>query len=174
MEKISREYRVSLGDFRMASYYALAVRNKVAFRIAIGALCFGLCYLAAAAFGILLLHPVILFVAAAYLVWVLIMLAQEELHIRSYVRSKDCLIGLQSQFFMEGNRIRIRIPKKNITADLTVNRLVCAIELSRIFLLYSTPENVYLVPKRVLSEAELRSIRSTLRKQLPGRFTSRY
>ena len=116
----------------------------------------------------------ILFVAAAYLVWVLIMLAQEELRIRSYVRSKDCLIGLQSQFFMEGNRIRIRIPKKNITADLTVNRLVCAIELSRIFLLYSTPENVYLVPKRVLTEAELRTIRSTLRKQLPGRFTSRY
>ena len=174
MEKISKEFRITLGDFRQASYYALAVRNRVAFRIAAGALCFGVCYLVISAIGITVLHPVILFVAAAYLVWVLIMLAQEELHIRSYVRSKDCLIGLQSQFFMEGNRIRIRIPKKNITADLTVNRLVCAIELSRIFLLYSTPENVYLVPKRVLSEAELRSIRSTLRKQLPGRSTSRY
>ncbi len=174
MEKISKEFRITLGDFRQASYYALAVRNRVAFRIAAGALCFGVCYLVISAIGITVLHPVILFVAAAYLVWVLIMLAQEELHIRSYVRSKDCLIGLQSQFFMEGNRIRIRIPEKNITADLTVNRLVCAIELSRIFLLYSTPENVYLVPKRVLSEAELRSIRSTLRKQLPGRFTSRY
>ena len=174
MEKISKEFRITLGDFRQASYYALAVRNRVAFRIAAGALCFGVCYLVISAIGITVLHPVILFVAAAYLVWVLIMLAQEELHIRSYVRSKDCLIGLQSQFFMEGNRIRIRSPKKNITADLTVNRLVCAIELSRIFLLYSTPEDVYLVPKRVLSEAELRSIRSTLRKQLPGRFTSRY
>ena len=174
MEKISKEFRITLGDFRQASYYALAVRNRVAFRIAAGALCFGVCYLVISAIGITVLHPVILFVAAAYLIWVLIMLAQEELRIRSYVRSKDCLIGLQSQFFMEGNRIRIRIPKKNITADLTVNRLVCAIELSRIFLLYSTPENVYLVPKRVLSEAELRSIRSTLRKQLPGRFTTRF
>ena len=174
MEKISKEYRVTLGDYRLASYYALAVRNRVAFRIALGALCFGLCYLAAAAFGVLLLHPVILFVAAAYLVWVLIMLGQEEVRIRSYVRSKDCLIGYQSQFTREGNRIRIRIPEKNITADLTVNRLVCAIELSRIFLLYSTPENVYLVPRRVFTEAELRSVRGTLRKQLPGRFTTRF
>ena len=174
MEKSSKEYRVTLGDYRLASYYALAVRNRVAFRIAIGALCFGVCYLAATAFGFLILHPVILFVAAAYLVWVLIMMAQEELVIRNYVRSKNCLIGLQSQFTMEGNRIRIRIPEKNITADMTVNRLVLAIELSKIFLLYSTAENVYLVPKRVFTEAELRTIRSTLRKQLPGRFTSRY
>ena len=44
MEKISKEYRVTLGDYRLAAYYALAVRNRVAFRIALGALCFGLCY----------------------------------------------------------------------------------------------------------------------------------
>ena len=75
---------------------------------------------------------------------------------------------------MEGNRIRIRSPEKNITADLTANRLVCAIELSALFLLYTTAENVYLVPRRVFTEAELRTIRSTLRKQLPGRFTTRF
>ena len=45
MEKISKEFRITLGDFRQASYYALAVRNRVAFRIAAGALCFGVCYL---------------------------------------------------------------------------------------------------------------------------------
>ena len=174
MEKISKEFRITLGDFRQASYYALAIRNRVAFRIAAGALCFGICYLAVSAIGITVLHPVILFVAAAYLVWVLIMLGQEEVRIRSYVRSKDCLIGYQSQFTMEGNRIRIRIPEKNITADLTVNRLVYAIELSALFLLYTTAENVYLVPRRVFTEAELRTIRGTLRKQLPGRFTTRY
>ncbi|MBQ7534228.1 MAG: YcxB family protein, partial [Stomatobaculum sp.] len=126
------------------------------------------------AIGIIVLHPIILFVAAAYLIWVLIILGQEEIRIRSYVRSKDCLIGLKNTFFMEGNRIRIQIPDKNITANLTVNRLAVAFEISALFLLYTTAQQVYLVPKRAFTEDQLRKIRSTLAKQIPGRFSTRF
>ena len=52
--------------------------------------------------------------------------------------------------------------------------LAVAFEISALFLLYTTAQQVYLVPKRAFTEDQLRKIRSTLAKQIPGRFSTRF
>ena len=174
MNRIKAEYTVTLGDFRRATYYALAIRSRTAFLIAAAFLLAGLCLLGATAAGLASTSPLFLFITAASFVWFLMTFARAEGSIRTYLRSDGCLIGRKTLFTMEGNRIGIEIPEKRISAKLQANRLGVAFEISTVFLLYTNASQVYIVPRRAFTEEELRQIRKMLKEQLPGRFSSRF
>lgn len=174
MNRIKAEYNITLGDFRRATYYALAIRSRTAFLIAAAFLMAGLCLLGAAAAGLASPSPVFLFITAAGVVWFLMTFAGTEQNIRAYLRSDGCLIGLKTLFTMDENRIGIEIPEKHIHTRLQANRLGVAFEISTLFLLYTDAAQVYIVPRRAFTEEELRQIRKTLKEQLPGRFSTRF
>ena len=86
MDAITLNFKVSVSDFREASYYGLFMRRRNAFRVAATVL------LASFVYGVLCYHkvlpmePLLPLLAGAYLIWFLFILAHVERQILSYTR----------------------------------------------------------------------------------------
>jgi len=175
MDKISVEYAITVSDFRRATYYALVQRNRTAIRIMVVVLAVALLYVL---LGTLLhldgFNPLVLFLALAYLVWGILLFAGAEKTIRAYLLTPESLVGCTFRMELESNRVRVEVPERKIQASVPVNQFACVIELSGMFLLYQTAQDVYILPNRVLTEEQRLSLRKNFRQKLTDRFSSRF
>ena len=87
MKRIEAAFTLSLGEFRMASYYGLFLRHRRALQILFGVLLFALVNYVGAVLGLGEPNPLVFLLAGAYLVWGLLLFAGTELNIRRYLRS---------------------------------------------------------------------------------------
>lgn len=69
-----------------------------------------LIYAIAAAYGLGTANPLVFFLAAAYLVWGLVMFAGTESSIRAYLKSPDCLLGCDFRVTLDDTRMRVEVP----------------------------------------------------------------
>ena len=92
---VELKFRVSLSDFREASYFGTFMRKRNAFRVAVGVLLFTVVYLILWKCGVVHMIPALLFFSCAYLVWVLCTLAGIEWQISRYVKQPGNLIGTE-------------------------------------------------------------------------------
>ena len=174
MEKISARYELTVGEYRMACYYGLFLRHRRALRILFAVLFAALLYAVAAAAGMGQANPLVFFIAGAYLVWALLLFAGEEKNIRRYIRRPDSLLGCAFHLFVESHRLRVEIPERKVRENHNLHNLSCCFELSALFLFYTTPQNVYLLPKRALKAEEVEALRGELASCLGDRFSSRF
>lgn len=174
MKKIAAAFRLSLGEFRMASYYGLFLRHRRALAIMFAVLLAAITYGIAAYAGLGRANPLVFLLAGAYLVWGLLLFAGTEREIRRYLRRPDSLIGCAYQVYVENNRLRIEIPERKIRESCNLHSLAFGFELSALFLFYITPQNVYLLPKRALTAEETETLRAELSACLKERFSSRF
>ena len=174
MKKIAAAFQLTVGEFRMASYYGLFLRHRRALRIMFAVLLAGVVYAVGAWAGLGKANPLVFFLAAAYLVWGLLLFAGAEKDIRRYLRRPDSLIGCDYRVFVEDHRLRVEIPERKIRENCNLHSLVCCFELSALFLFYTTPQNVYLLPKRALTAEETEALRTELAACLKERFSSRF
>ena len=114
MEKIKAEYQITVRDFREATYYGLFLRHRKALRIMCVVVIVGVLYGIAGALGVGTINPLVLFLAAAYLIWGLILFAGAEKGIRAYLRTEDSLIGCTYRMELETHRIRLEVPERDI------------------------------------------------------------
>ena len=154
MDKICVEYQVTVSDFRRATYFVL--------------------YAIAGAAGVGTVNPLVLFLAAAYLVWGLMLFAGVEKGIRAYLRTKDSFIGCTYRMELESHRIRLNIPDRKIEFATPVNKLACVFEISSLFLIYTTLQDVYILPVRALTAEQRTALRANFRNKLGNNFGSRF
>ena len=154
MKRIEAEFSLSLGEFRMASYYGLFLRHRRALQILFGVLVFLL--------------------AGAYLVWILLLFAGTERDIRRYLRTPQNLIGCKYKVTVDDHRLRIEIPEREIRDSYNLHKLACCFELNALFLFYTTPQDVYILPKWVLHAGEFEALRAELAADLKEGFSSRF
>lgn len=172
MDAVDLNFKVTLSDFREASYYGLFLRRRNTFRAAAAVL------LACFVCAVLWFHrplpaqPVVLFIGCAYLIWVLFLLGGTERQILRYAKSPDTLISAEYRARFGGGSFSIEIPGRGFHVSGGVSQLTCAFELSRCFLLYATRQQLFIVPIRQMSQAEIMALRQILREGLNDRFST--
>ncbi len=168
------EYTVTTEDFRKASYYGLFLRHRKPLLIMFLAVSGAGIYCLAGALGLGEINIFVPLLAAAYFVWGLLLFAGAEKGIRNYFRREDNLIGCRYRASFEKYRVVFDVEERNIHAVCPFSKLACAYEMSSLFMIYVTTQEVYLVPVRALSPEQRLSLRSSLRSVLKDRFGSRF
>lgn len=174
METIQAAYQITVGDFRKASYFGLFLRHRRPLRILFVVLAVGILYGLGAYYGLGRVNPLVLFITVAYLGWGLLLFAGTERNILRYLRSPETLIGCRYEVTIESHRIRTQIPQRKVNVSYQLNQLTCVFELSHLFLIYTTPQETYLLPKRSLTEEQIAALRQTFRDRLGDNFGSRF
>lgn len=174
MSAVQVEYEIGVPDFRKASYYGLFVRQRTALRIFFVVMIVSALYAVGGALGLGKINPLVFFLAAAYLVWALLLFAGTEKQIRAYLRREDHLLGENMRMQLDGKGMRMEIPSRGIAFTRAWDRLACAFELSDLFLLYLSTQDVYILPKRALRPEEVEALRQTLRRRMGDRFGTRF
>lgn len=174
MDKISVEYQVTVSDFRKATYFGLFQQHRTALRIMFVVVIVGILYAMGASLGLGTLNPLVLFIAAAYLIWGLLLFAGAEKGIRAYMQSPDCLIGCTYRAELESHRVRFEIPERKIQVTAQMNQLACVFELSALFMIYTSMQDVYLLPTRCLTPEQRIALRNNFRQRLGNNFGSRF
>ena len=174
MKRIDTEFTLGLGEFRMASYYGLFLRHRRPLQILFGVLLFALAYLTGSLLGLGAPNPLVFLLAAAYLVWGLLLFAGTERDIRRYIGTPGNLIGCAYRMILEDHRLRIEIPERDVRESFNLHRLTCCFELSALFLFYTSLQNVYILPKRALTPEETQALRALLAADCGERFSSRF
>lgn len=175
MDKIFVEYQVTVSDFRRATYYGLVNQHRTPLRILFAVLIVAVGYVL---LGSLLnldgFNPLVLFLAAAYLVWGILLFAGAERGIRQYIRRPDSLVGCTYRMELESHRVTVEVPERKIRFSVPVSQLACVFELSGMFLIYHTVQDTYILPCRCLTDGERAALRANFRKKLGDRFGSRF
>ena len=170
MNKIEVSYPLTVGDYRRASYYGLALRNSKMVRpllLLIG-------FAGTAAITALLWSEATKFAAALCAlcaVWLLTLFAGAEREIRRYVKHPDTMIGCEYHMTLESHRIQIRVPERRIHYSVKVNDLAAVFELSGQFMIYISTQDAYILPFRVLTREQQEELKETFRRHLGERFT---
>ena len=174
MDKISVEYQVTVSDFRQATYFGLFQRHRLPLRIMFVVLIVAVLYGIGASLGLGTVNPLVFLIAAASLIWGLLLFAGAEKGIRQYLRSEASLVGCTFRAELESHRIRLEIPQKKIQVTAQVNQLACVFELSSLFMIYTSMQDVYLLPHRCLSTEQRIAMRKNFRERLGNNFGSRF
>ena len=174
MDKISVEYQVTVSDFRKATYFGLFQQHRTALRIMFVVLIVAILYAMGASLGLGTLNPLVLFIAAAYLVWGLLLFAGAEKGIRAYLNMPNSLIGCTYRAELDSHRVRFEIPERKIQVSAQVNQLTCVFELSALFLIYTSVQDVYILPNRCLTSEQRIALRKNFRQRVGQNFGSRF
>lgn len=174
MEKIQVNYTVTVSDFRKASYYGLFLRRRrplqILFLVLAGAVLYGI----GASLGLGRANPLVFLLAAAYLCWGLLLFAGVERGIRRYLRAPENFLGCAYTAVLESHRVQFEIPERNIKVSRQINSLACVFELSQIFMIYVSAQDLYILPCRALTEEQRSALRQTFRQRLGDRFATRF
>ncbi len=174
MEKISAEYQVTLSDFRQATYYGLFLRHRTALRFLFAVLATAVLYVIGATLGLGTINPYALLIAAAYLAWGLVLFGGAELGIRGYLKSPQSLIGCTYRAELESHRIRLEVPERKIKMSTQINELTCVFEISSMFLIYTSIQDVYILPHRCMTPEQRVALRHNFRTHLDKKFSTRF
>ncbi len=174
MLPIKTEFTMTLQDFRQATYYGLVLRYRKPILFMAAVIGFAVLYGILCAMGFFVPNMIVFFIAAAYVIWGLMMLANAERGIRAYMKTPDSVLGCRFIVEIEKYSILIQIPDRKVKAPFPLKKLFCVFEISSEFLIYVNAEQVYLLPKRALTANEVVTIREHFRKNLGERFSSRF
>lgn len=172
MKSIQVTYTITVQDYRNASYYIASLQHRRALQVLAVFLAGGLIYLYGLAARLWTVHYLAVFVLAAYLIWGLVFFAGIERNIRKYLLSPECMVGCTFSALLESNHLYFQVPERNIRHSCAVNRLTAVFELSRLFLLFISPQELYILPKRALSTEEIDELCESFSKRLPDRFSA--
>lgn len=173
MRSIQTNYTITVQDYRNSSYYIAALQHRRALQVLAVFLAGGLVYLYGLVAELWAVNYFAAFLIVAYLVWGLVFFARIERSIRKYMLSPECMIGCDFSMLLEDNRLRVQVPAQGIDHSCMVNRLSAVFELSQLFLLFISPQQLYILPKRALETDEIEALRDNFSKRLPERFSTR-
>mgnify|MGYP006887197103 FL=1 len=172
MEAQEIRYRVNKKVFRQASLYAMFLRNRNTFRVGIAVVLAVAFYTVLAVQGAFPLSYLPIYIAAAYLVWMLLLLGREEQRVLRYLKSDESLLGTEYVLRFDAGKLSVEIPEKKLRNTVALAKLASAIEISSVFMLCLTADQLYLVPTAAMTDEQRTALRGLLSSRLGERFYS--
>ncbi len=166
------EYQLNTNDLRRALYYGYLVRNRKVVRFALFALLVIFSYSVLSLTGAMPESALIFYIGLGYFVWLVLTAGSIEYQLLRQVKDKDSFLRKIFRVQVSESIIQIEVPSEASRLRVIPSQLYCAFEISRVFMLYISPEQVYLVPKSIMSEEEKVQLRSILLTSLGERFYS--
>ncbi len=174
MPPLHVEFPVTLKDYRSAVYFGTMLRHRRAIQVFLVIIAAVLVYSVGGYLGIWPFFQFPLFIAFAYLVWLLVLLGQIEHGILRYSKAKDSLLGKRCIMDIGEERISVAFPQLDVKYAVAVDTLMIVFETSRFFNIYMDPLHTVLLPHTALSEAERDALRSLFDLKLRDRFDTRF
>lgn len=174
MQAINLSYILTVSDFRKATYYGLFLRHRRALRIMFVVLGVAVIYAIAGAMGMGTVNPLVFFLALGYLLWGLWLFAGAEKGIKRYLSQPNGMLGCPYDVTVNEHHIRFRIPARGGDVSFQLKKLACVYELSSLYLFYINTQEVYLLPKRAMTDEQCSDLRALLRETLGESFASRF
>lgn len=174
MQAFNVSYSITVSDFRKASYYALFLRHRRALRIMFLVLGVAVAYGVAGSMGAGTVNYLAFFLALGYFLWGVLLFAGAEKNIKNYLSRPDGMLGCRYDVTIGEHHIRFRIPERGSDTSHQLKKLACVYELSALFLFYVNTQEVYLLPKRALTEEQTAALRALLRETVGERFSTRF
>ena len=172
MEAQEIRYRVNKKVFRQASLYAMFLRNRNTFRVGIAVVLAVAFYTVLAVQGTFPLSYLPIYIAAAYLVWMLLLLGREEQRVLRYLKSDESLLGTEYVLRFDAGKLSVEVPEKKLRNTVALAKLASAIEISSVFMLCLTADQLYLVPTAAMTDEQRTALRGLLSSRLGERFYS--
>ena len=172
MEAQEIRYRVNKKVFRQASLYAMFLRNRNTFRVGIAVVLAVVFYTVHAVQGTFPLSYLPIYIAAAYLVWMLLLLGREEQRVLRYLKSDESLLGTEYVLRFDAGKLSVEVPEKKLRNTVALAKLASAIEISSVFMLCLTADQLYLVPTAAMTDEQRTALRGLLSSRLGERFYS--
>lgn len=172
MEAQEIHYRVGKKVFRQASIYMMLQRNRNTFRVGMIVVLAVAFYTLLASQGVFPLDYLPIYIAAAYLIWMLVLLGREEQRVLRYLKSDSSLLGYEYVLRFDGSRLAVEIPEKKVHTSVATAKLASAIEISSVFMLYVSADQLYLVPSDAMTDTQRGALRALLGEKLGERFYS--
>ena len=172
MEAQEIRYRVNKKVFRQASLYAMFLRNRNTFRVGIAVVLAVAFYTVLAVQGTFPLSYLPIYIAAAYLVWMLLLLGREEQRVLRYLKSDESLLGTEYVLRFDAGKLSVEVPEKKLRNTVALAKLASAIEISSVFMLCLSADQLYLVPTAAMTDEQRTALRGLLSSRLGERFYS--
>lgn len=174
MNLIDVQYRVGLSEFRKATYYGLFLRYRRPFLIMSIALAITLGYGMLHLLGLGEANYIVYFIGAAHLIWGLILFAGTEKNIRQYLKSPDHFLNVDFGMTIDDKQVCVRVPSRKVDVRYRMDQLYLVFELSALFLIYTSPAEVYILPVSALDQEKRNALRQHLRAKLKDKFRTRF
>ena len=113
-----------------------------------------------------------IYIAAAYLVWMLLLLGREEQRVLRYLKSDESLLGTEYVLRFDAGKLSVEIPEKKLRNTVALAKLASAIEISSVFMLCLSADQLYLVPTAAMTDEQRTALRGLLSSRLGERFYS--
>ena len=113
-----------------------------------------------------------IYIAAAYLVWMLLLLGREEQRVLRYLKSDESLLGTEYVLRFDAGKLSVEVPEKKLRNTVALAKLASAIEISSVFMLCLTADQLYLVPTAAMTDEQRTALRGLLSSRLGERFYS--
>ena len=172
MEAQEIRYRVNKKVFRQASLYAMFLRNRNTFRVGIAVVLAVAFYTVLAVQGTFPLSYLPIYIAAAYLVWMLLLLGREEQRVLRYLKSDESLLGTEYVLRFDAGKLSVEVPEKKLRNTVALATLASALAISSVFMLCLTADQLYLVPTAAMTDEQRTALRGLLSSRLGERFYS--
>lgn len=171
---VQATFQLAVPDYRKATYYGMVQRNRKAMRIAMFVLLATLSYLLYTVLSGGQVQYLIIFAAGGYLIWILLQFARQERGINAYLKSGNTVLGKEFEISFDKKHMRVRLPEKKVDNTFELKKLAVVFELSELFIIYPNLQDAYLLPKRALSEEDIRQLRERFYNSLGDKFESRF
>ena len=168
---IHAEYRITLSDYRKAVYCALVIRRHRLFLCMLLILAAAFIYAVGRFSGLFPVCYPLVFVAAAELIWGLVLFAGAEKSVRAYMRTPNNYLGAAFAADFEDLRLHIQSPEYGVNLSIPWTKVYCVLEYSSFFSVYLTPQETCIIPRRALSADDDAALRALFSDRLGKRYT---
>ena len=163
---IHAEYRITLSDYRKAVYCALVIRRHRLFLCMLLILAAAFIYAVGRFSGLFPVCYPLVFVAAAELIWGLVLFAGAEKSVRAYMCTPNNYLGAAFTADFEDLRLHIQSPEHGVNLSILWTKVYCVLEYSSFFSVYLTPQETCIIPRRALSADEDDALQALISERL--------
>ena len=89
-----------------------------------------------------------------------------------YLKSDESLLGTEYVLRFDAGKLSVEIPEKKLRNTVALAKLASAIEISSVFMLCLTADQLYLVPTAAMTDEQRTALRGLLSSRLGERFYS--
>ena len=171
METLKTSFVLTPSDLRRAAGYASVFRNRRGMTFC----SLMLLGIAVHSVGSLLsLWPpvsLIPYLSIPFFAWILVVLGTANLRVLRLIRTSDA-VNVLYHAAIDSEGILLSIPDQKSATHYEFSKLSCIMETRTQFLFYITPQDMFLIPKRALSNDEIEIIKLLCNAKLMGLFLS--